>query len=267
MTPLPSLTASLILAVLQGITEFLPVSSSGHLAAAQLLWPRLAHPGLTLEVSLHLGTTLAVLVYYRRLLIGLVHPASSANPEGLSGKHWLTYLVLGSVPTAAIGLAAESFIRGAFERLELIALGLAITGLILTASRWGTKRGRSLTAAQAIAIGTAQGFAILPGISRSGTTISLALVLGIKHRQAVAFSFLLSVPAILGAAALDAHQLLEGPMPPAILFVHIGFATLLAGAIGYACIGLVHRATSGDWWHRFAWYCWSLAVVLAWLAR
>ncbi len=179
----------------------------------------------------------------------------------------MTYLVLGSIPTAIVGLGAQDFIRSAFSDLRYIAVGLGFTGIVLMATRWRRLPGHSLTASRAIAIGTAQGAGVMPGISRSGITISLALMLGIPQRQAVTFSFLLSVPAVLGAALLDARELFHGPFPPGILFVNIGFATLCSGAIGYACIGLVHRATRGNWWHRFAWYCWALAAVLAWLAR
>jgi undecaprenyl-diphosphatase len=265
----PAFGSSLLLAIIQGLTEFLPVSSSGHLAAAQLVWPSLAHPGLTLEVALHLGTTFAVLLYYRRLILDLLLPSKEepASLEGLSRRAWLTYLVLGSIPTAIIGLGAQDFIRGAFSDLRYIAICLAFTGVVLMATRWLRPAGQPLTASRAIAIGTAQGVGVMPGISRSGITISLALMLGIPQRQAVTFSFLLSVPAVLGAALLDARELFHGPFPPGILFVNIGFATLCSGAIGYACIGLVHRATRGNWWHRFAWYCWALAAVLGWLAR
>ena len=128
------------------------------------------------------------------------------------------------------------------------------------------RRGHTITPLLAIAIGTIQGAAMLPGISRSGLTISLALLFGIAHRQAVIFSFLLSVPAILGATlivSLNPHGTTIGTE---ILFTNLAFATLSAGAIGYICIGLVHRATSEKWWHRFAWYLWALSSVLAWLA-
>ncbi len=265
----PAFGSSLLLAIIQGLTEFLPVSSSGHLAAAQLVWPSLAHPGLTLEVALHLGTTFAVVLYYRRLIADLLWPSEEApaSLEGLSRRAWLTYLVLVSIPTAIVGLGAQDFIRSAFSDLRYIAVGLGFTGIVLMATLWLRLPGHSLTASRAIAIGTAQGAGVMPGISRSGITISLALMLGIPQRQAVTFSFLLSVPAVLGAALLDARELFHGPFPPGILFVNIGFATLCSGAIGYACIGLVHRATRGNWWHRFAWYCWALAAVLAWLAR
>lgn len=263
----PSLLYTAYLALLQGVTEFLPVSSSGHLAAAQLVWPAMAFPGELFEVAVHLGTTAAVFIYYRHLLMGLLHERNSGvETEGLTSPQWATYIVAGSIPTAIIGLGLEDFIRGAFERLGLIALSLAITGVVLMTTRLVERGEVRLTLPLAIAIGTIQGAAIFPGISRSGLTISLALLLGVRSRQAVTFSFLLSVPAILGAGLFTGLDLLEEPFGSGVLFAHLAFATLCAGAVGYVCIGLVHRATEDRWWHRFAWYLWALAAVLAWLA-
>jgi undecaprenyl-diphosphatase len=289
----PSLLATFVLATLQGLTEFLPVSSSGHLAAAQIVWPAMRYPGGVLfEVAVHVGTTGAVLVYYRQLIADLLRQAgpranrrpaaqgeiegltSKANPrpaaqgqiEGLTPNQWIGYILLASVPTAAIGLGFEDNIKAAFENLGTIAVCFAVTGAVLTSTRFVPHRELSITPVIALAIGVIQGAAIFPGISRSGVTISLALLLGIAHRQAVTFSFLLSVPAVLGAAALSALELRAEPISSGVLFANMGFATLCAGAIGYVCIGLVHRATEDRWWHRFAWYLWVLAAVLAWLA-
>jgi undecaprenyl-diphosphatase len=260
--------ASVLLAVIQGVTEFLPVSSSGHLAAAQIEWPAIRFPGgEAFEVAVHLGTMVAVVVYYRHLLLGLAREArSGVATEGLTTPQWAGYIVAGSIPTAAIGLGLEDAIHAAFDRLDLIALSFAITGAVLMATRF-VERGRvNVTLAVALAIGTIQGAAIFPGISRSGVTISLALLLGIRQRQAVTFSFLLSVPAILGAALITGIEALDRPFGSGVLYANMAFATFCAGAVGYVCIGLVHRATEDRWWHRFAWYLWALAAVLAWLA-
>jgi undecaprenyl-diphosphatase len=263
----PSFLYTAFLAFLQGVTEFLPVSSSGHLAAAQQVWPAMAFQGEVFEIAVHLGTTAAVVVYYRHALMGLLRELNSGvETEGLTSRQWATYIVAGSIPTAIIGLGLEDIIRGAFERLGLIAVSFAVTGVVLMATSFVERGEGRLTLPLAIAIGTIQGAAIFPGISRAGLTISLALMLGVGARQAVTFSFLLSVPAVLGAGLIVGLELLEEPFGPGILFAHMAFATLCAGAIGYVCIGLVHRATEDRWWHRFAWYLWALAAVLAWLA-
>ena len=263
----PSLAYSIALAVLQGLTEFLPVSSSGHLAAAQLLWPAMAFPGEFFEVAVHLGTTAAVVFYYRRLIVGLARGLrSDATETGLTSRQWIAYIVAASIPTAAIGLGLEDYIRGAFERMDVIALCFAITGAVLMTTRFVDRRQAAITMQTALLIGIIQGAAIFPGISRSGVTISAALLLGVASRQAVTFSFLVSVPAILGAGLITSLDLLDTPIESNVLFANIAFATFCAGAIGYVCIGLVHRATEDGWWHRFAWYLWALAAVLAWLA-
>jgi undecaprenyl-diphosphatase len=261
------LVYSIILAVIQGLTEFLPVSSSGHLAAVQLVWPTMQFPGELLEVSVHLGTTAAVLFYYRHLLANMMRGLlDNRIVGGLFSRQWVTYIVLASIPTAAIGLGFEDVIRGVFQRLDLITLCLALSGIILMTTRFVPRREHIITPALAISIGIIQGAAMLPGISRSGVTISLALIFGVAHRQAVTFSFLLSVPAILGATLLVGFDLPKTAINMENLFANLAFATLSAGAIGYICIGLVHRATAEKWWHRFAWYLWALSAVLAWLA-
>ena len=268
-----SLAYSIILAVIQGLTEFLPISSSGHLAAVQLMlarytdWPAMQFPGELFEVSVHLGTTAAVLFYYRHLIVKILRgQLDNRIVDGLFSRQWAAYIILASIPTAAIGLGLENLIRGAFQRLDLIALCLALSGIVLMTTSFVARREYTITPLLAIAIGTIQGAAILPGISRSGLTISLALLFGVAHRQAVTFSFLLSVPAILGATLLEGLNFHETITGTEILFANLAFATLSAGAIGYICIGLVHRATSEKWWHRFAWYLWALSAVLAWLA-
>lgn len=263
----PSLLHTVFLAILQGVTEFLPVSSSGHLAAAQQVWPAMAFPGEVFEIAVHLGTTGAVVFYYRHMLMGLLRQLNrGVETEGLTSRQWAGYIVAGSIPTAIIGLGLEDIIRGAFEDLGIIAVSFAITGVVLMATRFVERGEGRLTLPIAIAIGTIQGAAIFPGVSRAGLTISLALMLGVSGRRAVTFSFLLSVPAILGAGLIIGIELLKEPFGSSVLFAYMAFATLCAGAVGYVCIGLVHRATEDRWWHQFAWYLWALAAVLAWLA-
>lgn len=258
----PSRLGALLLGVIQGLTEFLPISSSGHLAAAQLLFPRLDHPGVTLEVAMHVGTTLAVLIYYRHLLADFARHPDDPGHTGLSAQRWLLLLAAGTIPTVLIGFGFREPIRAAFDSLEWIAGGLALTGAVLMASRLRPEASSRLDLARALLVGAVQGAAILPGVSRSGMTITVALLLGIPSRQAVTYSLLLSVPAVAGATVLDATQLVAESSSPALLFGNLAFATLSAGGVGYLCIGLVHRATRADWWHQFAWYCWSVALLL-----
>lgn len=268
--PLLGFAAALFLGILQGLTEFLPISSSGHLAAAQLLLPSLAYPGVTLEVSTHVGTAVAVVVYYRSLLWRLLWAADADDPVmlGLARERWILLLVTATLPTAVIGFGLRAVIRAAFDAPLAIAAGWLVSGAVLLLSaRSRHVVTRDMGPKQALLIGLAQGVAVFPGVSRSGSTISTALLAGVPARQAVTFSFLLAIPAIAGATLLDAAQMIAESAPAALLFWDLLFATLAAGLVGYACIGLVHRATGGGWWHRFGYYCWLAAVVLIVAAR
>jgi len=263
MSAAAGLVPALILGLIQGLTEFLPVSSSGHLAAAQIIFPALSFPGVTVELATHLGTTFAVTVYYRRLLLGLLPGRHAAVPLlGMSRRDWLVTLAAGTIPTALIGFALRNTILQAFDAPVWIAGGWTLTCAVLIASRWRPQRAHPLSVRDAVLIGLAQGLAIFPGVSRSGATITAALLLGVPARQAVTFSLLLSIPAILGASLLDAVQVALESAPAALLFSDLLFATLAAGIVGYYCIGLVHRATRTGWWPHFAWYCWLAALGL-----
>ena len=267
-----------LLGALQGATEFLPISSSGHLAAAQLLAPGLSYPGLTMELGLHVGTTAAVLIYYRRLvthlLLGTAYRPVRAEDDTETGPlfdldrgRWLMILLYGTMATAAVGLLAQSAIRQAFDSPRWIAAGWVMTGVVLFASRWRSLRGAPLSTPVAIAIGAAQGLAAFPGLSRSGVTITLALLLGIRREQAVAFSLLLSIPTVAGAVILDAVQTLAESATPPLLFIDLSVATITAGLVGYFCIGWVRRATHANRWHAFAWYCWLAAIAFLMAVR
>lgn len=209
-----------ILGAVQGATEFLPVSSSGHLAVGQLLLDRAGGmarlPGqpLLLEILLHLATVLAVLVVYRREVWGILRSLWGAVAALFTGRllshcavnddaNLAVSIVVGTVPTAAIAIGLE----GSAVKIATDPVGLGVSFLacacILASTFWWKSRGRRLSWRAALLIGLFQGVAALPGISRSGTTIAVALALGIDREEAARFSFLLSVPAILGAAILE----------------------------------------------------------------
>ncbi|MCP4199984.1 MAG: undecaprenyl-diphosphate phosphatase [Proteobacteria bacterium] len=210
----------MVLGAIQGATEFLPVSSSGHLAAAQMLIqkndlsPSFADQPLVLEILLHMATLLAVIVFFWRDVLAAIKGAGSLvasvgrakfldliNTD--DGANMALGVVMGTVPTAFIGLA----MRDPAGFIAQSATGLGVSFLccacLLFASRSWPGGERRLTWRIALVIGLVQGIAVLPGISRSGATIALALALGLDRVQAVRFSFLLSLPAILGAAVLE----------------------------------------------------------------
>jgi undecaprenyl-diphosphatase len=201
---------ALLLGVIQGLTEFLPVSSSGHLAIAQHYLPGFNQPGLLFDVLLHFGTMLAVVIYFRRELVRLALACFRTGPEAETDRRILLLLVLASVPTAIIGLSFKDFFEQSFHNLPLIAVMLCVTGTLLFLSERLRKPGRTeagLTGADALLVGTVQGLAIIPGISRSGSTIATLLLKGVDGETAARFSFLLALPAVAGATLLQTRHL------------------------------------------------------------
>lgn len=195
---------ALILGVIQGLTEFLPISSSGHLVITQRLLG-VSVPGLHLEIWLHLGTLVAVLVYFRRQIYTIVQAilflAGAPEPEKNRRLFWA--VVIGTIPAGVIGVSLEKYIDRAFHAPEFASLMLMVTGIILLLTRLAVNKLKPLTVTRGFIVGCAQAVAILPGISRSGTTISGAMFLGMEPPLAAEFSFLLAIPAIGGAFLLD----------------------------------------------------------------
>lgn len=255
------LLAAVLLGIIQGLTEFLPVSSSGHLVLFQSFLP-VTGDHIAFDLALHIGTLLPVFVFYRRDLLGVARDAVSGSepPWQRKGVRLGAWVVLGSVPTAIIGLAFEDVFEQLFASPAPVAVAFAITGCVLFATRWA-RRGSTTELEmqwwQALLIGLAQGIAITPGISRSGSTIAAALFLGMDREYAARFSFLLSIPAIGGAFLLKARDLdLAGPALGPIV---VGFvAAALSGYL--ALVLLVRLVRTGDF-SRFSYYLWAIAIV------
>jgi undecaprenyl-diphosphatase len=262
---------AVLLGVVQGATEYLPVSSSGHLVIAQWL-VGLREPVLFFDVALHVATLLAVVVYYRRDLAVLARDLVGGGRELAGGRGWtavqeerpgfrLAWLIaVGTLPTAVLGLAFEDTFEALFGSVQAVGAMLLVTAGVLALTRWARPPSRDLQQmgiVDALLVGTAQGLAITPGISRSGATIAVALLLGVERETAARYSFLLAVPSILGALLLelakgDPGQVAEGPLAA-------GFVA--AAVTGYACLAaLVWLVKRG----RLAWFTpYCLAVGLA----
>ncbi len=256
------------LAVLQGLTEFLPVSSSGHLGLLQRWFASFRETDLTYAIVLHLGTALALVVYFRRDLLvlarGLFRPGSRSTDSFLAGREreYAALILIGSLPTVALGLGLRSLAGSALGRPGWIAAFFLITGTVLAAPRLLGKTSSGvawITPWQALLIGTAQGFAVLPGISRSGSTIVAGILVGVDRNLAARFSFHLSLPAVFGAALLEAGRFssLRVILNPQFLG---GF--LLAAAIGYLAIGLLRRIVAVGRLEWFSFYCWGLGTAV-----
>jgi undecaprenyl-diphosphatase len=265
---------ALLLGVLQGLTEFIPISSDGHLAAAEMLLPGFGQVGLLFDVMLHVGTLTAILIYYRRLLRREITGLASADPEERrSAWRLAALLAAATIPTGIVGLALKSTVVVTKTDPRFVGAMEILTGVYLAVSylrRDGRKDRETMTLLDAVIIGTVQGFAVLPGLSRSGSTIAFGLLLGMTGRWAADFTFLLAIPAILGAAGLELVSALrtEG----AGFFATPGFARYLAGAaiaglVGYMTIGLLIRLVSTRRIHWFAVYCIAFGLVLIFAFR
>ena len=249
---------AVVLGIVQGLTEFLPVSSRGHLALAQALMPGFAQPGLLFDVALHLGTVLAVVALEWRRFVEIVRHRYLVR---LTAQ-----LVLAMVGTSVLALPLRHWAEDAIRHPLLVAAGFAVTAVLLLAvrNRAGRIEGPGMTWGASAVIGVAQGVVVLlPGMSRSGTTICAGLACGLERKWAADFSFLLSIPAILGAAVVEGwtHRselaAARGLLAPALT------GALTAAVVGLLSLILVRRLVQRGRLHLFAWYLLPLAAMTA----
>lgn len=263
---------ALVLGVVQGLTEFLPVSSSGHLVLCQHLFG-LKEPELLFDICVHVGTLMAVLaVFYQdilQMLSALMRlPSLARQPGGLRTQfaqhpelRLMLLVVLGTLPTAAMGILFAKMAEQLFGTIWLVGMALIITGTFLWFTRLRLSSGRSIQEMQAkdaLILGLAQGLAIVPGISRSGATISTALYLGIDRELAGRFSFLLAIPAILGALVLGLDgDMFQTSLPAGMILL----GSLTAAIIGYLALLLLLKLVKKGQLYRFAPYCWIVGLA------
>jgi undecaprenyl-diphosphatase len=256
-----SFVEAIVLGLIQGITEFLPVSSDGHLALAGFLMEMRELP-LSAVVLMHAGTLLATLLVMRRELVQLLE-GSVSNDEGLfsAPRKELMGIVLASIPTVIIGLSLEHSVSGWAQDPRIVGVCLLGTAgfLLLTRRPPGTEE--VLRLRHYVAVGVAQGFAVLPGLSRSASTIALAMALGLSPRAAFRFSFLLSLPAVGGAVLLEGIK----PEARASLDPMAAVGAVVAFFSGLVALLFLRRVISkGNFW-SFALYVVPLGLgLLAW---
>lgn len=284
MLPIAMLNAA-FWGLIQGLSEFLPISSSGHLVLVPAVLGQ-DGPDLGTSAVLHLGTLLAVLVYFRKDLLRMLSlsrtevaamlaarrsPVPAGAPAGgtapgvslrdAEGLRMVMLIVLGTIPAAVIGLAFESFFDGINERPAVVATALIVTGIALMATRFipdGSKSMEEGTAPDAAAIGLMQALALIPGVSRSGSTIAGGLLRGFDRVQAARYSFLLGIPAIAGGGLISFVRLLESDAGvPAATWV--GMA--VAAVSGYAAIAILLRLLGRIGLAPFGVYCMAAGTV------
>lgn len=203
---------AIVLGIVQGLTEFLPVSSSGHLELGKSVFG-LADVDLTFSVLVHGATACSTLVVFRKdilhLLTGLLRPKSANSTDS---RKYVGWIILSAIPAALIAFTLRDALEGAFiNQPHRVGMMLCLTALILFLSERASGKIRPLNGSKAGIIGLAQAFAILPGVSRSGSTIGMAIALGVSREEAAKFSFLMALPVILGATALEVLSLISEP--------------------------------------------------------
>ncbi|MDP2423087.1 MAG: undecaprenyl-diphosphate phosphatase [Bacteroidales bacterium] len=255
---------ALILGLLQGLTEFFPISSSGHIEIGKVLFSIQSEDNLIFSVIVHAATMLSIIVIFYKDIAELI--AGVLRFKWNNETKYLTLIVVSMVPVGIVGLLFEDYIEHFFEgRLVLVGFMLLITAALLLATRLSPKNIKELGFVYAIIIGISQTIAILPGISRSGATISTALLLGVERKKAIRFSFLMVLPPIAGATFIKITAMASEPtaynadfLPLAIGFV----AAFVAGLI--ACrwmIGLVQRGNIA-WFSIYCVVVGALAIAL-----
>jgi len=261
---------AIILGLVQGLTEFLPVSSSGHLVLAQSLLNVTEAP-LFFDVMLHFGTLLAVVVFFWRDIRDVLSSLFGRDPSKShktsnfrsksSARLFAWYIIVGTIPTVIIALVLKKTIEKAFTDPLLVSITLIVTGIILWLSGRVGQRGKLLNTGRAFVIGIAQGIAALPGISRSGATISTALMAGVDGEQAARFSLIMSIPAIFGATLIELNE---------VQSVDVSIAMILAGmlvafVVGVIAIKFLVSVLRKGHFSRFAYYCWAVgALAIVW---
>jgi undecaprenyl-diphosphatase len=265
---------AVFLGVVQGLTEFLPISSSGHLVLFQQLMG-LRGPKVLLNVSLHVGTLIAIFAVFRSEIREALAAVEWAS-RGISGR-WLRWseliqvpalrmvglVAVGTIPTGIVGVAFRKRLESMFGEPCTVGWMLILTGFLVGAtlfSRRGSRGVQRTRVVDALLIGLVQGIAIIPGISRSGATIAAAIFLGMEREWAGRYSFLLSIPSILGALILSLADWKEGNIEAMELLV--GMA--VAGLVGYGALTVFMKLIVRGKFYNFAPYCWIVGILTLW---
>ncbi|MCK5563014.1 undecaprenyl-diphosphate phosphatase [Candidatus Bathyarchaeota archaeon] len=246
---------TIILAVVQGVTEWLPISSSGHLVIVQG-WLSPEELPLIFSVMLHVGTLCAVLLMFWRDIVEILKALVRLDFKTEEGKLAL-YIAVGSVPTAFIGFLFRDIFESFFHSLFAVGIALLITGSFLYFSE-RRKNGKELGWLDSLLIGIAQGIAIIPGISRSGATITTGLLRKVEKEKAFRYSFLLSIPAIIGAAVTESMRVNVGDVDVAIMFLGV----VISMIVGYVSLKLLLKVVLKEKFHLFAYYCWTVGAII-----
>lgn len=282
-----SILQSILLGIVQGITEFLPVSSSGHLAILQNIFHVETDGGMLFDIMLHAGTLVAVFVVYykdiwrmivealsmcgdiclniRTFFLNKIHKTSLRYRRIVHNNYrkFVVLIIVSTIPTGIIGVLGKDLIEQAGNTLLIPGICLLITGVLLLIADLtpeGRKMPRQVTYKEGILIGAAQGIATLPGISRSGTTIAVCLLCGLERKFAVKYSFILSIPAVLGAAVLEIKDVIAEPIEMGQIGIY-AVGMVFAAVVGYVCIKTMLVVVRNKKFKYFSYYCFAVGAV------
>ena len=256
---------SIVLGLLQGLTEFLPVSSSAHLALAQAFFG-FSEPMLTFDIALHFATMIATLVYFREDVVRLGGQWFSGlvGPDGRKTQGWTVgwAMIVGTALTVVIALPLKPLVERLSTSVFAVGVALLITGGLLFLASSMAPKGGKVRLFNAVPMGLAQGLAVIPGISRSGSTIVAGMVSGLSPQEAFRLSFLMSLPAVLGATILELKDISSAAMPSGWM---VGM--IVSGLSGYFALKILHRVVTLGRWRGFSFYCLTVGLIAIFLGR
>ncbi|NLZ81165.1 MAG: undecaprenyl-diphosphate phosphatase [Clostridiales bacterium] len=282
-----SLLEAILLGIIQGVAEFLPISSSGHLAIFKNIFKVNTDTGMLFDIMLHLGTLVAVFIVYwddiKKLIIegvGIIvdfiknsaiyiHNLVSKDKKHYSKvvnssyRKFVMMVIVSTIPTGIIGILIKDYVESASESLLIPGIGLLITATLLLISdkvKEGTKTPKTATYKNALIVGLFQGVATIPGISRSGTTITTSLLNGFDRKFAVKYSFIMSIPAILGAALLEVLNLKNVTLASGEIINYV-IGTIVSALVGYMCIKWILVLVQNRKFKYFAIYCYLAGII------
>lgn len=254
---------TIILGLIQGLAEWLPISSTGHLKIAEHFLGFTVTP--LFNITLHIGTLVVVVFYFRSDVKNILSALAHLDFKSEYGQ-LIPLIVVATIPTGLIGLLYVIFLEDTLQTILAIGVTFLIGATMVYASKTGKENTDVITYKMALVIGIAQGFSIFPGLSRSGATISTGLLLGLKREKAFKFSFLLSIPAILGDLLVETYKQHGQLAAQGIGSVELLIGVAVAMVAGYIAIKLVLKVVAGKKFHYFAVYTWLLGAALIVLA-
>lgn len=253
------LIKTVILGVIQGLTEWLPISSSGHLKLAERFLG--LNVPLVFDVILHVGTLMVILAFFKSDIKEVLLAFMRFDFKTDYGK-LIPLIIVGTIPTAVIGLVIHTFFEEFLQEVLTIAVAFIVCGMVLFSAKAGREKKSEIGFFEAFLVGVAQGIAVIPGLSRSGLTIAVALLLGIRKEKVFKFSFLLSVPAVIGALALTLYTEFDRLTVSNFGLVEVTVGMVAALIVGYLALRILWKVLAKGKFHLFAFYCWILGISL-----